>query len=119
MTGTPFSMLFRFFDKIHRNEDGTAQNENAQNENGAVHKKLLRQNVDDLIGAGIEEPVFFAWEEDGMEHRKGTVKVQCRQTAHNEKDCRQSRPRPEQGAAAQQSAGPPWSKLYGNKDYQQ
>lgn len=79
-------------DKHQRPEDYRRQDQQR-----AVHKKLLRQRRDDGIGAVIKQPVILAGEKDSVENLKGTVEIQRRQTAHNGKG--------EQDTAAAHSGG--------------
>ena len=72
-----------------------------QNQQGAVPEKGLRQEEDDGVGPPVKEPVGLSREKQSMEHHKGPLEVQGRQTAHREKDRRQSGRGPEAGTVPQ------------------
>ena len=88
--------------QIREDEGGAAQSQRQKDENGAVHEELLGQDVDDLVGIGVEEPVVLPREEQGVEHHEGPVEVQRGKAAHNEESAPQARPRPEAGPPAKQ-----------------
>ena len=65
-----------------------------------MHEKLLGEDVDDLVRAGVKEPVVLAGEEKGVEHHEGPVEVQGGKAADEEEGAPQPRPGPEAGAPA-------------------
>ena len=92
---------------VPEDESQTTDQQNDQDQNGAVHKKSLGKDVDDLILYRIKQPIVLAGEEQRVEEGKGSVEIGGGQCADYYERCGQSRAGPERGAAAQQFTGPP------------
>ena len=87
--------------QVGGDEHGAPEYQQNQNQQGAVPEKGLRQEEDDGVGPPVKEPVGLSREKQSMEHHKGPLEVQGRQTAHREKDRRQSGRGPEAGTVPQ------------------
>ena len=87
--------------QVSGDEHGAPEYQQKQNQQGAVPEKGLRQEEDDGVGPPVKEPVGLSREKQSMEHHKGPLEVQGRQTAHREKDRRQSGRGPEAGTVPQ------------------
>ena len=83
---------------LNKTYDNTAGTENYywwENKDSAVHKEVLRQDHNNTVGVGIEEPVILTGEEDLMEYGKCHVEIKRHKTADKRKATESVRTRTE------------------------
>ncbi len=101
------STLFSSFYIFH-NQHGAAADDQRDDQDGAVSEKCLRQDLDDLVLSGIEDPVIFARKEDFMKNRECLAEIDGAQAADQYEGGQQTAAGPEADAAPCQSL---WSNL--------